>query len=80
MNGEGRQSPLPSRRCRIVGWDRVKARHVTTGKGKRGKDLFQAPAWPRRETPKIGARRLASSCDGKGRNLEQKCSAGGLGG
>jgi hypothetical protein len=73
-------SLIHSRRCRIVGWDRVKARHVSTGKGTRGEDLFQAPAWPRQKTPKKSARRLACSCDGKGRNLEQKCicSAGGL--
>jgi hypothetical protein len=60
-----------------VGGDWVKSGHVTTGKGKGGKDLCQGPSWPERKRGQKRARRLAYSCDGKGRNLEKTCSAGG---
>ena len=60
-----------------MGGDWVKSGHVTKGKGKGGKDLFQGPSWPERKRGQKRARRLAYSCDGKGRNLEKTCSAGG---
>ncbi len=60
VNGGGRHSLLPSGRCRIVGGDRVKSGHVTTGKGE-GKYLCQGPSWPQRKRAKKSARRSASS-------------------
>jgi hypothetical protein len=80
VNGGGRHSLLSSGRCRTVGGDRMKSGHVTTWKGKRGKDLCQGPSWPGRKRVQKRARWLAYSCDGKGRNLEKKCSAGMKGG
>jgi hypothetical protein len=58
----------------------VKPGHVTTGKGKGGKDLCQGSSWPGRKRGQKRAHRLAYSCDGKDRNLEKTCSAGGWGG
>jgi hypothetical protein len=80
VNGESGHSLLPSGRCKIVGGDWVKPGHVLTGKGKGGKDLCQGSSWPGRKRGQKSARRLAYSCEGKDRNLEKTCTAGGWGG